>query len=136
MAHLNVRAIVEHYKLDKGMIALLLFPDNKFPDSALLRVLNNDAYLNSEQIWTLSNFLGVSIDELYSFSDWQKQPPKVTDVVMFKRGEFSANLSLKNGTLTIYKDNKPINQINELFLTTISVKDLFTAIDALSANFK
>jgi hypothetical protein len=136
MVYLNLQAIIDHCQLDKEIVALLLFPGNKFPKTALYRITSNESFLTSEQVYVLADFLGITIDELYSFGDTYKQiPTKAVDTVILKKGQYSININTKSGLTVIYKNNQPYDYLKVLAAKTITMEELFKLIDNHINNF-
>lgn len=62
---LNLKKILDAKGVNKSEIDVLLFPNVKYPDRALARILEGEAELSASQISILSDFLGMSIDEMF-----------------------------------------------------------------------
>lgn len=62
---LNLKKILDAKGVNKSEIDVLLFPTVKYPDRALARILEGEAELSASQISILSDFLGMSIDEMF-----------------------------------------------------------------------
>jgi len=107
--NLNIKQIIRKNKLDIVEISKQLFPNNKYSKRALDRVISGKAFLDTNQLSKLSLITGVSIQDLYSESNW-----KITsdsDVVKFTLGEFTAVLDLEKNTTTLYKESSVINEV-------------------------
>ena len=66
MKKINIPEVIQKYNLDPRQVAALLFPFNKWPDSALARVIQKQTRLDELQLLELSKLAGVTIDALYS----------------------------------------------------------------------
>lgn len=135
MVYLNLQAIIDNYYLDKDILALLLFPENKFPKTALYRITTNEAFLTSEQVYELADFLGVTIDELYKFGGaYKEMPTNKKDIVIFKKWEYSININTRTGIATIYNAKKPVTYLKVLTSKTITLEELFSTVDDYILN--
>jgi hypothetical protein len=66
MKKINIPELIQTHKLDARKVAADLFPSNKWPDSALARVIQKKTRLDEFQILKLAELAGTSVDELYS----------------------------------------------------------------------
>ena len=86
--------------LDKGEIAVQLFPDNKYPKLALDRVLRNESALDANQISKLSAITGVSVEDLFS-GGWKCSTTE--DTWEFTKGDYKAVYKIKTKNTSIYR---------------------------------
>ena len=66
MKKINIVEIIQKHGLDVRKVASELFPTNKWPDSALARVVQQKTALDADQILKLAALTGGTIDSLYS----------------------------------------------------------------------
>jgi hypothetical protein len=66
MKKINIPEIIQKYGLDARKVAEKLFPTNKWPDSALARVIQKKTRLDEFQLLQLSELADVTVDALYS----------------------------------------------------------------------
>lgn len=135
MVYLNVQAIIDNYQLDRDIIALLLFPENKFPKTALFRITTKEAFLTSEQVYVLADFIGVTVDELYSFGpNWVQQYSTKKDIIIFKRGKYVVNVNTRTGVISIQEAARPINYLKAIVNKSITFEELFSIVDSYILN--
>lgn len=88
---------------DKGAsrkeLAEALFPGNKFPENALRRVFRGQTALTADQAKTIADFLGVTVDELYSCNGWRGKA--TGNKHTFTKGDYVAELDLSSGSTRI-----------------------------------
>ena len=135
MVYLNVQAIIDNYQLDRDLIALLLFPENKFPKTALFRITTEESVLTSEQVYALADFIGVTVDELYSFGpSWVQQYSTKKDIIIFKRGSYVVNVNTRTGVVSIQEAARPINYLKAIVNKSITFEELFSIVDSYILN--
>ena len=66
MKKINIPEIIQKYGLDPRQVAADLFPFNKWPDSALARVIHKQTRLDEFQLLKLSELADTTVDALYS----------------------------------------------------------------------
>jgi hypothetical protein len=66
MRKINIPEIIQKYGLDARKVAEDLFPSNKWPDSALARVIQKQTRLDEFQLLKLSELADTTVDALYS----------------------------------------------------------------------
>ena len=104
----DINKIIEHYKLDINEVAEVLFPNIRYKQLALKRVLNNEASLDTIQIEKLANLAGVVVSDLFTFEDWKGSSED--GCITFNKGDFKAKLNYNGVYLTLYKGTKVIAQ--------------------------
>lgn len=87
MNNFNLKDIMARHNLREDEMAKLLYPDAKYPQKALSRVLDGKAELRVSQLERLSKHIGCSIQCLFD-SDWTTKADKYR--VTFTRGEYHA----------------------------------------------
>lgn len=110
MAHIELSKIVEEFKLDTDTLAKILFPDNKFPKSALDRILKDQTKLDSDQIAILADYLAINVQDLYSFRNWRGGTFK-NNVLTLTRGKFKANFNIETFKTTLLFNTEVIDEI-------------------------
>ena len=97
--------------IDLDALAEVLFPDNKYPKAAFIRVLKNEAPLNVAQLELLADYLNTTPQELFNYENWSS---KLEDeVLIFTKGSYTVKLNNPGapGLALIYKDNKPVDKL-------------------------
>ena len=106
---IKVAAIIEQYGLNKVALASELFPGNKYASIALTRVINGEAYLNSEQLSLLASKLGVSVDSLYTGKNWEAGSSSA-GVLKFENDDYTAELDTTSWMTKIFKKGTLIHE--------------------------
>lgn len=104
MNPIDVKKVINFCDLDFQEVAKKLFPDNKYPASALTRVAENKALLDEQQVMALSKITGLPIDILFS-SLWKASVTKKDDdsiVHVFKQKDYRAELDIETGQTRIF----------------------------------
>lgn len=70
MKKIDLNSIIESSGLDRKGVAQELFPDNKYPELAMNRILRGEALLDSDQIQKLSGLARMEISELFEGRPW------------------------------------------------------------------
>lgn len=96
---INLRELIEQRGLKTREVAEFLYPDNKFPQVALQRVLDGKALLNSEQVSRLAAWLGISTDSLYK-GGWSSEFEGETCILT--NGNYRAELSIRTGETKVF----------------------------------
>ena len=115
----DINKVIERYKLDVNEVAEVLFPNIRYKQSALKRVLNNEASLDTTQIEKLANLAGIVVSDLFTFEDWKGSSED--GCIIFIKGDFKAKLNYNGVYLTLFKG------------TDIIAKEV-TAANSLSIN--
>lgn len=99
---IELKTIIERYKLDKNELSEKLFPGKKYPGGKLMRVLSGDLELKESQIIVLASIIGCDVGELFTNEGWGS---KFHDGrFYFTNGEFVATLNSTTWESTISKD--------------------------------
>lgn len=104
----DINKIIEHYKLNVDEVAEVLFPNVRYKQSALKRVLTGEAALDTNQLQKLADLAGVVISDLFMFEDWKGS--QEGGCITFVKGEFKVKLNYNGVYLTLYKGSKVIKQ--------------------------
>lgn len=98
----NLEALIEGSGLSRHEIACRLFPNNKYPEASLTRVLKGESFLDTSQIVTLSKMLDISISDIFSGS-WNGKIENGLHILT--TGEYKAILDIeKKQTRLFHKD--------------------------------
>lgn len=100
MQTIDVRRIAEAAGLDIQQVAEHLFPDIKHPRKALVRVINGESLLNSDQLSKLASMAGCSVSDLYGGTKWSMKGQG--KVVLFESEDFSAKLDTDTFNLQVF----------------------------------
>lgn len=115
----DINKVIEHYKLDVDEVAETLFPNVRYKQSALKRVLIGEATIDTEQIQKLASLAGVFVSDLFTFDEWKGSSED--GCITFIKGEFKAKLNYNGAYLTLYKGTRVI-------------KKEITAVNSISIN--
>jgi hypothetical protein len=99
--------LIDKLRLDKKVLAKVLFPEFKRRDLALSRYLNNRTRLNDEQLYRLSTFTGLPIDSLYKSSVHWKSVTQGSKT-RFTWGEYTALYDQETGIVKVLHLSKQI----------------------------
>lgn len=133
MSDIDLQSIIDIHGVDKNEIAPLLFPNIKFPNLALNRILAREAKLDSEQIAKLALFLDVSANDLYA-ERW-KSIKINKNVASFSYKDFEAKLDLSTMFTRVFH-KKTLYSETTLHSRSISLAEFFKYLDSLIINFK
>lgn len=100
MRTIDLEKLIQQKGIEKKELANLLFPMHKYPDLAIQRILTGEAFLDSNQISRLSTYTGLTVDELFSVSEWKMEGKPET--IEFSNEEYLASLDLENWTTRIF----------------------------------
>lgn len=100
MTTTNITRIMAAKGLEHKAVAMLMFPDNKFPDAALRRLLRGKATLSMTQVEKFATYAGVSLEDVSSSKEWDGGPSGPT--IILPRGDFKAVVDLKEGLTRVY----------------------------------
>lgn len=140
---IDLQKIIDYYGLDKKILALVLFPDTNNPEHALWRRLKTSANpanrnnMSLEEVYNLAEFIGVTIDELLSISQWKLVPNKNKDVsamISFKKGEYLVTLNLKTGISNIMHKDALLLSEKILVGDFIGLQTFLQAVDNIIEN--
>jgi hypothetical protein len=98
---INIKKLIEERNLDRASLAVALFPTAKHPAIALTRLVANRSRLNDEQIYRLSIFCDLSIEQMYEQSLYWKQHSN-GGLVRFTMDNWSAILNPATGITKVY----------------------------------
>lgn len=108
MEQFDINKVIEHYKLNTEDLARVLFPAVKYPKQAFDRILKGEADLDIKQVEALASHIGILVNDLFLLGSW-KGSSEDGCLTMLK-GDYKVKLSYKGVFLSIYKNNKLIEQ--------------------------
>lgn len=100
----DLKEIIRVNKLDKHQIAQMLFPKHKHHYKGMQRIFADGGEMKASQLLTLSRFLGVTIDELFTEEGFTVKR-KEGDISIV-REDFEAHYYLDKSTVVITRGNK------------------------------
>lgn len=132
MKTIDLKAIIDTNQLDTDVLAVELFPNNKYPKLALGRVLKEEALLDANQISKLAMMLSVDISELYT-SGWKAASKEGIHIIT--NGVYRAELNTKTGESKIYVKGT-LEHTSLLHTAGITLKDYIEQINKIVEPFK
>lgn len=128
---MDLKTIIEKYALDERTIALMLFPDNKRPTSALKRVKDGLALLNTEQFAKLASYIGVTMDQLNK-NGWASKPAQSNEIRLV-HGDYEAILDKENLETRVFHKGTLFHE--EIHPTpAMKLSDFITNLDEIIKN--
>lgn len=124
MNTVSLDTIKAKYQMDNTELALVLFPDIKYPEAALSRVLRGDTDLTISQLNLLARHLGESATKLFDMTNLNAELCECA-VLKFENNWF-ARLIVKADIAIVYRLNKPVVRIENV--STYSVMELINHI--------
>lgn len=101
---MDISKLIQASGLRFDFVAEKLFPSNKHPYNALLRLIKKDAELSESQILTLAEILGATPNDILNCSDSAKWAGTVVEeALVFRKGEFTAEYSTQLATYSLYR---------------------------------
>lgn len=126
---IDLQSLIDELDLNYDRLARILFPSNDHPKLSLARVIKGKSKLDENQIKDLSDFSGLSIEDLFSRNNWTAKHEKGLHV--FRKGNYVAKLNTDtwltkvyiNGTVEhtflIHQESIPLNEYIKLLETEI-----------------
>lgn len=108
MQTIDLSTILEKTNFTKDEIAEILFPNHKFPNLAINRVIKGELKLDADQIGKLSSFTGIPIEDLFAISGWRMESQN--DEIQFSNGEFKAFLNTETWTTKIFHNDSMFHE--------------------------
>lgn len=132
MEKFSVQKIIEHYSPNIEELSKLLFPHVKYPKQAFDRVLKGEANLDSAQIESLAEYLGVFASDLFALDeDWKGSWNSKCKCLTFVKGLYQVNLNYNGSFITVYKDGKLMSQEIKSHADSMSLTDFIQYINNL-----
>ncbi len=129
MFKISLPAIIQRFKLTDNELASVLFPNNRFPNQALRRVLNEGVSLSADQVSALAAYLGVPVYELYKCGGWH-QIPDESAAISLRKGDLTAVLRNGGSSITIRDDKRGVEQIIAL-PNSLTLEELIRKLDSI-----
>lgn len=128
-----IRNVIKSKGVSQKAVAELLFPDNKFPENALRRFFRGKTKLSAEQAKRLADYIGITVDDLYSENGWRVTSDKNKHT--FIKEDFRAEIDLETGIAKVYHSDTPVAE-KMLVKSVISLKEFIESIDEIILNYK
>jgi hypothetical protein len=103
---IQLKEILDKNNIPSKEAAAVLFPNNKYPELALSRVLEGRSELSESQVYRLAKILGCPVGALYSQEFWSAQ--QKGEIVCLQKGQFRAVLDWRAQTTRVYKNGEEI----------------------------
>lgn len=132
MKQFDINNIVKDFNLDKDEIAKVLFPDAKYPKLAFNRIVKGEASLSVEQLEILASHLGIMPASLLTMNSWRDATEE--GFLAFEKGLFKVKLNYNGAFLSVYKDNKLVEQM--ITGASMSIDKFIELIDDLISKHK
>lgn len=98
---INLKQLLKDEHISKAQLSEILFPKNKFPGRSLLRILKGEAELSVSQVVALSEFTGLSLDQICEPDKWEGDLRDGSHVYLRSKN-FRAEIDTKTWTTRIY----------------------------------
>ena len=135
MERLNLKYLIEKYKIDEAELGKVLFPTTKYPEYCFRRILKGEAFLDSIQITILANYLSVPVSELFTVEDTEWHGAQEDKRLIFKRGVYKVVVGDNICTLSIWKNDQMIyKSIGDIGL--MPVKQFLSEVDSIIKDYK
>ena len=119
MKTINLAKLIADKGLDKAEIARALFPNNRFPNEALSRIISGVGVLDANQISKLASMCNLPISELFEGGNWTAESKN--GVHKFTNGKYVAELDCTTWNTKLYHDGTLYHEdILHSGLTTLS----------------
>lgn len=129
----DINKIIEFYKLNVEEVARVLFPTVKYQKAALDRILKGEASLDTDQVETLADYIGVFSFELFSSDNWKGSSEN--GVLTLLKGPYKVRLAYNNVFISIYKGDRLIYQ--KLANTPdMTMREFINFLDNLIKNYE
>lgn len=133
MPRINLLQIIEDFELDRQYLAKALFPENKYSNMALTRILSGEAQLEETQILKLASMLNISLDCLFN-NQWSKLAITNKSLLVYERYSFRAELDLENFiTKVFYRDSLIYDEV--LHSKSIKLTEYFEFLESIILNY-
>ena len=132
MKQFDINGVIKDFNLDKDEIAKVLFPDAKYPKLAFNRIVKGEASLSVEQLEILASHLGIMPASLLTMNSWRDATED--GFLTFEKGPFKVKLNYNGAFLSVYKDNKLVEQM--ITGASMSIDKFIELIDDLISKHK
>lgn len=131
MSTINIEQFIDSNRLDVKHVAQTLFPNNKYPDAALERILTGESELNAAQVSTLAAMAGVPINNLFSRQGWAMEPGRAK--LIFTKGDYTAVLNQRQWITHLYYKVTPFS-VEVLHKPSIPLSEYLDQLNLLIAQ--
>lgn len=128
---MDLSKIIHASGLRFEFVAQNLFPANKYPYNALLRVINTKAELSESQLIALADLLKVTPNDLLSYSEkWVGAQD--AGALELRKGDYSVIYNAALGTYTLHRSEALTTQYLGTYTVPlgITVRDFLKTVDA------
>lgn len=132
MGTFNLIRIIETHKLNREALANELFPNNKFPEVALKRVLNGLSFLDTNQLNILAGILGLQVSDLFLNEMWSTMMHN--DKIIFIRNDYRVELHTETLVTYIYYKNKLVASETIIVEKNIKLSDYLKSVNETIIN--
>lgn len=132
MKKIDVTALIQKNNLDAKDLASKLFPTHQHPTLALTRIIQGKSVLDANQISLLSELTGQTINSLFDLSEWEAS--STDKILVFKSGDFTAELDMAKGLSKIYHKNSVFHE-TILHSLSIPLSDYLSEVTAAVVKF-
>ena len=127
MEHLDIKKVLEVYKVSAKEAANVMFPNNDYPMNALNRVFRGESQVNCRQAAALAAYIGVPVGDLFrSEGNWKVY---FEDYAMVLTRD-DIRVVLNNYVLTVFKGTTQLAH-EYVQYNTISVSEFINHIEQL-----
>lgn len=127
MQTIDMKEVLKSTLVSSDDIADQLFPGAKYPRLAFNRIVAGKGVLDANQVSKLAAITGMSITDLYNAGSWELTSDKKEELI-FRRGEYTAILDLKNWKTTILSNNTLMHQ-NVIHAPSITLSEYLNHLD-------
>lgn len=119
--NLNVARLIDIYRLDRKALADVLYDGLNGRMAALNRLVRGNGLLDSFQVATLADMLGISIDKMYEVSN--PNCDRTPDGIKVTMGDFYYTIRMDTCIVELFKRHERIG-VTTLVSKAIEFKDL------------
>jgi len=134
MERINLKYLIEKYKIDEAELGKVLFPTTKYPEYCFRRILKGEALLDSTQIAILANYVSVPVSELFTIEDTEWRGDREDKRLIFKRGDYKVIIGDSLCTLVIWKNDQIIHQ-SAGSIGLMTIKQFLSKLDNIIENY-
>lgn len=125
----DIGKVISQFEPDLEELGHLLFPHVRYPKQAFDRIIKGEANLDSTQIETLAEYLGVLPADLFTIDDWKGKFEQGS--LFFIRGQYKVALNYGGSFITVYKDGKQMCQEVKSSVESMTVPEFIQYINNL-----
>lgn len=124
--------IIDDLKLDRNIVAQILFPGNKYPGFSLKRVEDGKSELTSSQLIQLAEYMDVPIESLFDESWKASYDGNFHD---FTFGEYRARLNTDTWETKLFSGSYLIYE-GVIFKGSTPLREYFNKLNSLILKFE